>query len=206
MAEEKTAKAVADEKAQKAALEEKGQGRTWTKKLDKKYGKSQQLDLVDRDPLLPPALEEKLRKTLPFQKVIIPSDLARKNNIRVSTLKALLHQLEAEGKVKLFASSDRLKVFTGVDSDKKPPKEEKGEKAEKGEKQEKGDKAKAKEEKAKAKEAKKVEDEKVEKEKSDKAKAKEEKAKAKEAKKEAKEKDKDKESKESKEAKPEEAK
>ncbi len=151
MAEEKTAKTIADEKAQKTALEEKGQGRTWTKKLDKKYGKSQQLELIDRDPLLPPALEEKLRKLLPYQKVIIPSDLARKNNVRVSTLKALLHILEAEGKVKLFASSDRLKVFTGVDSDKKPPKEEKA----KEEKQEKGDKAKAREEKAKAKEAKK---------------------------------------------------
>ncbi len=181
MAEEKTAKTVADEKAQKAALEEKGQGRTWTKKLDKKYGKSQQIDLIDRDPLLPPALEEKLRKTLSYQKVILPSDLARKNNVRVSTLKALLRILEAEGKVKLFAGSDRLKVYTGVDSDKKPPKE----KEEKVEKQEKGDKAKAKEEKAKAKE---------------------EKAKAKEAKEKDKDKGKDKESKESKEAKPEETK
>ncbi len=181
MAEEKTAKVIADEKAQKTALEEKGQGRTWTKKLDKKYGKSQQLELIDRDPLLPPALEEKLRKLLPYQKVIIPSDLARKNNVRVSTLKALLHILEAEGKVKLFAGSDRLKVYTGVDSDKKPPKE-KGEKEEKGEKQEKGDKAKAREEKAKAKEAKK------------------------EAKEKDKDKGKDKESKESKEVKPEEAK
>ncbi len=161
MAEEKSAKAVADEKAQKAALEEKGQGRTWTKKLDKKYGKSQQLDLIDRDPLLPPALEEKLRKSLPYQKVIIPSDLARKNNVRVSTLKALLRQLEAEGKVKLFAGSDRLKVFTGIDSDKKPPKEDKGEKPEK---QEKGEKAKAKEEKAKAKEAKREAKEKKDKE------------------------------------------
>ncbi|OLS14659.1 MAG: hypothetical protein RBG13Loki_1700 [Promethearchaeota archaeon CR_4] len=128
MTEEKTAKAVADEKAQKAVTEEKGQGRSWSKKLEKKYGKSQQIELVDRDPLLPPALEEKLRKTLPFQKVIIPSDLARKNNVRVSTLKALLHILEAEGKVKLFAGSDRLKVYTGVDSDKKPPKEEKADK------------------------------------------------------------------------------
>jgi ribosomal protein S25 len=150
MAEEKTAKVIADEKALKTAMEEKGQGRAWTKKLDKKYGKTQQIELVDRDPLIPPALEEKLRKTLPYQKVIMLSDLARKNNVRVSTLKALLHILEAEGKVKLFAGSDRLKVYTGVDSDKKPPKEDKGEKGEKVER-EKGDKAKAKEEKAKAK-------------------------------------------------------
>ncbi len=149
MAEEKTAKAIADEKALKTAMEEKGQGRAWTKKLDKKYGKTQQIELVDRDPLLPPALEEKLRKSLPFMKVIMLSDLARKNNVRVSTIKAFLHILEAEGKVKLFAGSDRLKVYTGVDSDKKPPKEEKG-KEEKVER-EKGDKAKAKEEKAKAK-------------------------------------------------------
>jgi len=161
MAEEKSAKTIADEKAQKTATEEKGQGRSWTKKLEKKYGKSQQLELIDRDPLIPPALEEKLRKSLSYQKVIIPSDLARKNNVRVSTMKALLHILETEGKVKLFSGSDRLKVYTGVDSDKKPPKEEKAEKG-KG----KEEKSKSKEEKAKAKE--------------EKAKAKEEKAKAKE--------------------------
>ena len=147
MAEEKVAKSVSEEKVQKASLEEKAQGRSWTKKLDKKYGKSQQLELIDRDPLLPPTLEEKLRKTLPYQKVIIPSDIARRNNVRVSTVKAFLRQLETEGKIKLFAGNDRVKVFTGLESDKKPPKEEKEVKAESSEK--------GKEEKSKTKVSKK---------------------------------------------------
>jgi hypothetical protein len=72
--------------------------------------------------------------------VVIPNEIARKNNVRVSTVKSLLRALEIEGEIKLFSTSSRLRVYTGVRAGTKAPKEkaedaseESGEKAEGGE-------------------------------------------------------------------------
>lgn len=95
-------------------VSEKAQSRTWSKKLDKKYGKTASIDMIDRDPFIPAALEEKLRKSLPHQMAIIPNELARKNNVRVSTIKVLLRSLEADNQIKIVNTSSRLRVYTGV--------------------------------------------------------------------------------------------
>jgi ribosomal protein S25 len=102
---------------------EKAQSRTWTKKLDKKYGKTATIDMIDRDPFLPTAMEEKLRKSLPYQSVVIPNEIARKNNVRVSTVKTLLRVLESEGELRAVSTSARLRVYTGVRVGTKAPKE-----------------------------------------------------------------------------------
>src|SRR5271157_2708240 len=109
---------------------EKAQSRTWTKKLVKKYGKTAQIDMIDRDPFLPATLEEKFRKSLPYQQVVIANELARKNNVRVSTIKALLRALEADGELKLVSTSARLRVYTGTKFGTKAPKAAKEEAAE----------------------------------------------------------------------------
>jgi ribosomal protein S25 len=82
-----------------------------TKKLTKKYGKVLTLEVIRRDPYLPRALEEKLRKELPKMRAITANELAAKNNVAVSTLRKFLYRLETEGILERVSSCSRLKVF-----------------------------------------------------------------------------------------------
>lgn len=85
------------------------------KKMAKKYGKVANIELKQRDPYLPRALEIKLRKDLLKMKAITANDLAARHDVRVSTMKKLLLTMEDEGLIERIATSSRLKVFNPVE-------------------------------------------------------------------------------------------
>lgn len=85
-------------------------------KLSKKYGKVQTIELKKRDPFLPPNLEQELRENLVKMRAITPTEIARKNDIRVSTVKKLLSDMAEDGLLHEIASTSRLKVYQGKDA------------------------------------------------------------------------------------------
>ncbi|MHA1822112.1 MAG: hypothetical protein ACTSU2_08200 [Promethearchaeota archaeon] len=91
---------------------------TKVKKMPIKYGKVVTLEIKKRDPFIPPSYEKKLREQLPRMKTIIPNEVAIRNDIRVSTIKKLIKDLEKEGLVKRVSSSRRLKIYTGTKAKK----------------------------------------------------------------------------------------
>jgi len=87
---------------------------TQVKKMNKKYGKVATLEIKQRDPYVPRAIEEKLRGDIMRMKAVTANELAAKYDIRVSSIKKLLLDMESEGKLSRIASSSRLKVFNPV--------------------------------------------------------------------------------------------
>ncbi|MHA1341588.1 MAG: hypothetical protein ACTSRZ_19645 [Promethearchaeota archaeon] len=89
---------------------------TKVKKFKLKYGKVQTIETKKRDPFIPPVLIDKLKASLPKMRVITPTDIALKNDIRISAVKKLLNDLEKEGKVELVSSTRRLKIYKGKEA------------------------------------------------------------------------------------------
>ncbi|WP_371804494.1 hypothetical protein [Candidatus Lokiarchaeum ossiferum] len=87
---------------------------TKVKKMAKKYGKVANIELKQRDPYVPRALENKLRQDIVKMKAITANDLAARHDVRVSAMKKLLLTMEDEGLIERIASSSRLKVFNPV--------------------------------------------------------------------------------------------
>lgn len=83
------------------------------KKLDKKYGKVQTVEVKKRDPFIPPPIEKKLRETLPKARAITAAELATKNDIRVSTVKKLLNDMVKEGLLEVCSGSRRVRIYRG---------------------------------------------------------------------------------------------
>ncbi|MHA1733222.1 MAG: hypothetical protein ACTSU5_14845 [Promethearchaeota archaeon] len=92
--------------------------RTSSKKFHRKYGKVAVLEMIERDPFVPDALQEELKEKLPKQRVITPQELARRHGITVSAAKKLLRKFEELGVVKFHSGSRRLKVYTGAAASK----------------------------------------------------------------------------------------
>lgn len=70
------------------------------KKMAKKYGKVSTIEVKQRDPYVPRAMEKKLREDIKKMKAITANELAAKFDIRVSAIKKLLLTLEDEGIIK----------------------------------------------------------------------------------------------------------
>ena len=84
------------------------------KKMNKKYGKVATIEIKQRDPYVPRAVEAKIREDIMKMKAITANDLAAKFDIRVSAVKKLLLTMRDEGKLEVIASSARLKVFNPI--------------------------------------------------------------------------------------------
>jgi len=82
-----------------------------TLNLRRKYGRTKQIDIVERDAFIPSALEKEIREFILKKKSILSSDIALKYDIRVSTVKLLLAQYEEEGIIKLLDPSLKLKIY-----------------------------------------------------------------------------------------------
>ena len=82
-----------------------------TLNLRRKYGRSKQINIVERDSFVPKAVENEIRESIKKRKSIIASDIALKYDIRLSTAKKLLDQYEEEGLIKLYDPSLKLKVY-----------------------------------------------------------------------------------------------
>ena len=82
-----------------------------TLNLRRKYGRSKQINIVERDAFIPKSIENEIRELIKKKKSIVASDIALKYDIRLSTAKNLLEQYEEEGLIKLYDPSLKLKVY-----------------------------------------------------------------------------------------------
>ncbi|MFO7798106.1 MAG: hypothetical protein R6W84_18355 [Promethearchaeia archaeon] len=82
-----------------------------TLNLRRKYGRTQRVNIIERDAYIPSGLEDDIKKDITNRKAILASDIAVKYDIRVSTAKNLLEKYEEQGLVKLFDPSLKLKIY-----------------------------------------------------------------------------------------------
>ena len=91
--------------------EEKIVVRKATLNLRRKYGRTKQISIVERDAFIPRSIEKEIRESIPKKKSILASDLALKFDLRISTVNLLLKQYEEEGLIKLLDPSLKLKIY-----------------------------------------------------------------------------------------------
>lgn len=91
--------------------EEKQIVRKATLNLRRKYGRTKQINVVERDAFIPKNLEKEIKETILKKKTILATDIAMRYDIRVSTVKLLLKQYEDEGLIKLLDPSLKLKIY-----------------------------------------------------------------------------------------------
>ena len=94
--------------------EEKLIVRKGTLNLRRKYGRTKQINIVERDAFIPRKLEKDLKKEILKRKSILATDIALKYDIRISTVKLLFKQYEEEGLIKLLDPSLKLKIYVPV--------------------------------------------------------------------------------------------
>ena len=91
--------------------EEKLVVRKATISLRRKYGRTKQITIVERDAFVPKKLEKEIKESILKKKSILATDIALKFDIRVSTAKLLLKIYEEEGLIKLFDPTLKLKIY-----------------------------------------------------------------------------------------------
>ena len=91
--------------------EEKLVVRKATLNLRRKYGRTKQITIVERDAFVPSSIEKEIRESLPKRKSILASDIALRFDIRISTVNLLLKQYEGEGLIKLLDPNLKLKIY-----------------------------------------------------------------------------------------------
>ncbi|MGB5911197.1 MAG: hypothetical protein WBH31_08400 [Promethearchaeia archaeon] len=91
--------------------EEKTVVRKATLSLRRKYGRTKQIDILERDAFIPSSLEKEIRKSITDKKTILASDIALKYDIRLSTAKLLLKLYQEEGLIELYDPSLKLKIY-----------------------------------------------------------------------------------------------
>ncbi|MHA1112126.1 MAG: hypothetical protein ACTSRE_13540 [Promethearchaeota archaeon] len=91
---------------------------TKIKKLDRKYGKVANIETKIRDPYIAPSVEQKIRETAVKSRGFTPTELAQKNDVRISAVKKLLNQMVSENLIEIVESSRRLKIYRGTEAKK----------------------------------------------------------------------------------------
>jgi ribosomal protein S25 len=91
--------------------EEKLLVRKATLNLRRKYGRTKQISIVERDAFIPVSIEKEIRESFPNRKSILASDIALKYDVRISTVNLLLKQCEEEGLIKLLDPTLKLKIY-----------------------------------------------------------------------------------------------
>jgi len=91
--------------------EEKLLVRKATLNLRRKYGRTKQINIVERDAYIPKNLEKEIKDSILKKKTILATEIALKYDIRVSTAKLLLKQYEQEGIIKLLDPTLKLKIY-----------------------------------------------------------------------------------------------
>ena len=76
--------------------------------------KTQRVEKIIRREVTDPELINEIIKECRRAKVITPTSLALKFNLKVSAAKRLLKNLEREGAVKLVDKCSKIRIYTGV--------------------------------------------------------------------------------------------
>ncbi|NHJ25792.1 MAG: hypothetical protein EAX89_14520 [Candidatus Lokiarchaeota archaeon] len=82
-----------------------------TLNLRRKYGRTKQINVVERDAFIPNTIEQEIRESIPKRKSIIATDIALKYDLRISAVKLLLKHYEQEGLIKLLDEDLKLKIY-----------------------------------------------------------------------------------------------
>ena len=85
-----------------------------TLNLRRKYGRTKQINIVERDAFIPSAIEDEIKESILKKKSILASDVALKYDVRISTAKLLLQKYEQEGLIKLLDPSLKLKIYVPI--------------------------------------------------------------------------------------------
>jgi len=85
-----------------------------TLNLRRKYGRTKQINILERDAFIPNKIEKEIRETVLKKKTITATEIALRYDIRVSTAKLLLKQYEEEGLIKLLDPSLTLKIYVPI--------------------------------------------------------------------------------------------
>ena len=91
--------------------EEKIVVRKATLNLRRKYGRTKQISIVERDAFIPGSIEKEIRESISKRKSILASDIALRYDLRISTVNQLLKQYEEEGLIKLLDPTIKLKIY-----------------------------------------------------------------------------------------------
>ncbi len=91
--------------------EEKQIIRKATLNLRRKYGRTKQINIVERDAFIPKNLEKEIKESILKRKTVLATDIALRYDIRVSTIKLLLKQYEEEGLIRVLNPSLKLKIY-----------------------------------------------------------------------------------------------
>ncbi len=91
--------------------EEKLLVRKATLNLRRKYGRTKQINIVERDAFVPSSIEKEIRESLPKKKSILASNIAIRYDLRISTVNVLLKQYEGEGLIKLLNPNLKMKIY-----------------------------------------------------------------------------------------------
>ena len=91
--------------------EEKIVVRKATLNLRRKYGRTKQISIVERDAFIPGSIEKEIRESISKRKSILASDIALRYDLRISTVNQLLKQYEEEGLIKLLDPKLKLKIY-----------------------------------------------------------------------------------------------
>ena len=82
--------------------------------LRRKYGRTKQINIVERDAFVPAKIEAEIRESISKKKTITATDLALRYDIRVSTANLLLKEYLEEGLIKILDPSLKIKVYVPV--------------------------------------------------------------------------------------------
>ena len=86
-----------------------------TLNLKRKYGRTKQISIVERDAFIPNNIEKEIREDyIKNKKTITAADIGAKYDIRVSTVNLLLRQYEEEGLIKLLDPSLNIKIYVPI--------------------------------------------------------------------------------------------
>jgi len=77
----------------------------------KKYGKVYEYEPIIRDAFISDELRAKLEKEIPKMKIISPTEIALRYNIKISTAKDFLEELEQKGLIKLAVKNRRTRIY-----------------------------------------------------------------------------------------------
>lgn len=91
--------------------EEKLLVRKATINLRRKYGRTKQINVVERDAFIPKSIEKEIKESISKSKTVLATEMALKFDIRVSTAKILLKQYVEEGLIKLLDPTLKLKIY-----------------------------------------------------------------------------------------------
>ena len=102
---------MAEEEQNQGIEKEKLIVRKATINLKRKYGRTKQISIVERDAFIPKGVEQDIKATILKKKSITATEIASKFDVRVSAVKLLLKQYEKEGLIKLYDPSLKLKIY-----------------------------------------------------------------------------------------------